>query len=156
MRLTLHTDYALRTLLYIGARPTVRVSIREIAEAYGISENHLVKVVHRLGQGRFITTVRGRGGGLTLGRPAQDIGVGEVVRFTEDDMMLVDCEGRATGSRACVLSPSCRLRGVLGEALSAFLGVLDRYTLADLLQPADLARLFPELAEPPSNNIEKN
>lgn len=156
MRLTLHTDYALRTLLYLGGRPSVRVSIRDIAQAYGISENHLVKVVHRLGQEQFITTTRGRGGGLTLGRPAQEIGIGEVVRFTEDDMMLVDCEGRAAGNRACILSPSCHLRGVLGEALGAFLAVLDRYTLADLLRPADLARLFPELTQPLSGNSEKD
>lgn len=150
MRLTLHTDYALRTLLYLGARPEVRVSIREIAHAYGISENHLVKVVYRLGQGEFIKTIRGRGGGLMLARPAEEIRIGTVVRFTEEDMMLVDCDGLSSGGRPCILSPACRLRGVLGEALDAFMGVLDRYTLADILQPTDLAKLFPELAKPSS------
>ena len=72
MRLTLHTDYALRTLLYLGGRPSVRVSIRDIAQAYGISENHLVKVVPRLGQEQFIPPTRWRGGGLQLGSPAPD------------------------------------------------------------------------------------
>jgi Rrf2 family transcriptional regulator, nitric oxide-sensitive transcriptional repressor len=148
MRLTLHTDYALRTLLYLGARPDVRVSIRDIAQAYGISENHLVKVVHRLGQGEFIKTIRGRGGGLILGRSAEEIRIGTVVRFTEEDMMLVDCDGLSSGGRACILSPACRLRGVLGEALDAFMSVLDRYTLADILNPIDFAKLFPEIAKP--------
>lgn len=145
MRLTLHTDYALRTLLYLGARPDTRASIRDIAEAYKISENHLVKVVHRLGQGEFIKTIRGRGGGLILGHPPAEIIIGSVVRFTEEDMMLVDCDGVSSGGRACLLAPDCRLRGVLREALNAFLSVLDHYTLADLLRPADLTRLFPEL-----------
>ncbi|QQX91973.1 Rrf2 family transcriptional regulator [Gluconobacter sphaericus] len=147
MRLTLHTDYALRVLIHLGvhhsgAHPTRRVSIREIAQAYRISENHLVKVVHRLGQGGFVTTVRGRGGGLELARPAVEINVGAVVRFTEDDMALVDCEGRSsTDGRPCVLSPACVLRSVLGDALGAFLAVLDGYTLADLLTGREAALL---------------
>lgn len=142
MRLTLHTDYALRVLIHLGVHTSHRVSIREIAQAYRISENHLVKVVFRLGQGGFVTTVRGRGGGLELARPASEINVGAVVRFTEDDMTLVDCEGRnSTDGKPCVLSPACVLRGVLGDALGAFLTVLDRYTLADLLTGREAALL---------------
>jgi Rrf2 family nitric oxide-sensitive transcriptional repressor len=133
MRLTLHTDYALRSLIYIGLRPLRRVSIREIADAHRISENHLVKVVHNLGRGGFIETTRGRGGGLRLARPAAEIRVGDVVRFTEEDMALVACFQDPAQGGGCVLLNVCRLQGLLGEALSAFMAVLDSKTLADLL-----------------------
>ncbi|HVJ53705.1 MAG TPA: Rrf2 family transcriptional regulator [Aliidongia sp.] len=132
MRLTLHTDYALRTLIYLGLRPDRRVSIREIAEAYGISENHLVKLVHKLGQGGMIETIRGKGGGLRLGRPAAEIGIGDVVRFTEEDLALVDCF-QADGRRHCAITDACRLQLLLHDALDAFMAVLDTRTLADLL-----------------------
>jgi len=130
MRLTLHTDYALRVLLYLGLNQSRRVSIREIAERYGISENHLVKIVHRLGQGGFVTTMRGRGGGLVLARAPAEINIGDLVRFTEEDMALVACF--QTG-QSCVLTGVCRLQGLLGDALGAFMAVLDSRTLADLL-----------------------
>lgn len=129
MRLTRYTDYALRTLIYVGLNEPRQSSIAEIARAYGISENHLTKVVHQLGRLGFVRTTRGRGGGLRLARPAAEIGVGAVVRLTEEDLALVEC----FGSGNCVITAPCRLRGVLGEALAAFLAVLDRYTLADLL-----------------------
>ncbi|GBD50787.1 RrF2 family transcriptional regulator [Methylopila sp. Yamaguchi] len=143
MRLTLHTDYALRALIYLALRPDRRASIREIADAHRISENHLVKVVHNLGRGGFVKTTRGRGGGLRLGRPAAEINVGEVVRFTEDDMALVACF-QADGP-GCALIDACRLQRLLGEALQSFLAVLDGKTLADLVggaeRPAMAARL---------------
>ncbi|MCP9318875.1 Rrf2 family transcriptional regulator [Acetobacter persici] len=143
MRLTLYTDYALRTLLYLGGHADRRVSIREVAQAYGISENHLVKVIHHLGRGGFVDTLRGRHGGLMLSRPPEQINLGDVVRHTEDDMALVGCmvppgrEGSRAGER-CVLAPACTLRGVLGEALGAFMAVLDGQTLADLLRPFEI------------------
>jgi Rrf2 family nitric oxide-sensitive transcriptional repressor len=130
MRLTVHTDYALRTLLYLGVRGERLGSIRAIATAYDISENHLTKVVHRLGRSGFIDTVRGRGGGIRLARPPAAIRIGDVVRRTEEDMALVECLGPAN---ACRITADCRLRGALSEALRAFLAVLDGYTLADLL-----------------------
>ncbi|RXF70915.1 RrF2 family transcriptional regulator [Hansschlegelia zhihuaiae] len=131
MRLTLHTDYALRALIYLGLRSGRRISIREIAEAHRISENHLIKVIHNLGRGGFVRTIRGKGGGLVLARPPEEIGVGDVVRFTEDDMALVVCfQGE---SASCALIGACRLQGLLGEALAAFLAVLDGKTLADLI-----------------------
>ncbi|ACI51292.1 transcriptional regulator, BadM/Rrf2 family [Gluconacetobacter diazotrophicus PA1 5] len=137
MRLTLHTDYALRTLIYLGTRTDRLVSIHEIAQAYGISENHLMKIIHRLGRGGFIETVRGRGGGLRLARAADAIRIGDVVRYTEEDMALVGCmqgdDPSAPDARPCVLADACRLKGVLGEALGAFTAVLDRYTLADMI-----------------------
>jgi Rrf2 family nitric oxide-sensitive transcriptional repressor len=133
MRLTFHTDYALRALIYLGLRLDRRVSIREIAEAHRISENHLVKVIHHLGRGGFVETTRGKGGGLRLARPPEEIRVGDVVRFTEEDMALVVCFQAAADGSSCALLNVCGLQGLLGEALSAFMAVLDSRTLADLL-----------------------
>ncbi|HYC05229.1 MAG TPA: Rrf2 family transcriptional regulator [Azospirillaceae bacterium] len=149
MRLTVQTDYSLRVLLYLGLRPDRLCSIREIAGAYGISENHLMKVVHRLGLFGFVRTVRGRNGGLALARPAADLGVGEVVRRTEEDMVLVEC---FSPDGKCPISGACTLQGVLDEALAAFLAVLDRYTLADLMGPAAAmaARLGVPLPDAPA------
>ncbi len=140
MKLTLFTDYAVRVLLYLGARPERLCSIAEVAQAYRVSQNHLMKVVNKLARGGYVESVRGRGGGIRLGRPAEAINLGALVRATEDDFQLVDC-GR------CVVAPACGITGVLGEALAAFLAVLDRYTLADMLTSRlKLAELL--LAEP--------
>ena len=147
MRLTHYTDYALRTLIYLGLCKPQQATISEISQAYEISENHLVKVVHRLGQLGLIKTNRGRGGGLRLALPPSEIIVGQVVRQTEDDLALVECFVNG----GCIITNTCRLRGVLGEALEAFFGVLDRYSLADLLkddagsETAKLLGLFPLL-----------
>jgi Rrf2 family transcriptional regulator, nitric oxide-sensitive transcriptional repressor len=127
MRLTRYTDYALRVLLYLGAQPEKVSSISEIASAYGISQNHLMKVAHELGKAGYVEGVRGRSGGIRMARPADKINVGAVVRGTEEGFDLADC-----GS--CVIAPACGLTGVLSEALAAFMAVLDRYTLADLLK----------------------
>ncbi|MFT8723710.1 MAG: Rrf2 family transcriptional regulator [Acetobacter malorum] len=146
MRLTLYTDYALRTLLYLGVHADRRVSIREVALAYGISENHLVKVIHHLGKGGFVDTLRGRNGGLMLSRPPEQINLGDVVRHTEDDMALVGCmvplgKENARAGEGCVLASGCTLRGMLGEALGAFMAVLDGRTLAELLGPYEVKTL---------------
>lgn len=130
MRLTAMTDYALRLLMYVGQRPDRLCTIAEVAQAHGISEAHLMKITHRLGQGGWLETVRGKGGGMRLGRDPADINLGAVVRSVEPDFDLVECF--ATGDQ-CVLTGRCRLAGVLGEALRTFLSHLDRYTLADLL-----------------------
>lgn len=136
MRLSRHTDYALRVLIHLAANPERRASIAEIARAYAISENHLMKIVHLLGRAGFINTARGRGGGITLAMPAEDISVGVVIRHTEPDLVLADCAD-------CVIAPACGLTGALREALIAFLAVLDRYTIADVTrQKGDLARLL--------------
>ncbi len=126
MKLTRYTDYALRVLMHLAARPERLSSISEIARGYGISHNHLMKVVHDLRKEGYVAAVRGRSGGIRLGRPAAEIRVGEVVRHTEEGFALVDC-----GS--CIIAPACGLTGVLGEALGAFMRVLDGYTLADLV-----------------------
>lgn len=136
MRLTRYTDYAMRVLLHLGAHQDRLCSISEIARTYGISQNHLMKVVHDLGKAGYVSSVRGRMGGIRLARPAEEIRVGAVVRHTEEGFDLVDC-----GS--CVIAPACGLTGVLKEALAAFMTVLDNYTLADLLaRRGDFLRLF--------------
>lgn len=127
MRLTRYTDYALRVLTYLGAQPDRVCSIAEIARAYGVSQNHLMKVAHDLGKAGYIEGVRGRTGGIRLARPPEKINVGAVVRRMEDGFVLVDCD-------TCAIAPACDLTRVLDEALAAFMAVLDRYTLADLLK----------------------
>lgn len=153
MRLTAYTDFSLRVLTYVALHPEPKPTIAEIAAAYGISRNHLMKVVLELGREGFIATVRGKKGGLRLGRPASEIGVGEVVRRTEPDMALVPCFAPVAAS--CVITPACRLRVVMDEARSAFLEVLDGYTLADLVaDPDPLAALLargPSQAERQAN-----
>ena len=126
MRLTRYTDYAMRVLLYLSARPDRLCSISEIARGYGISQNHLMKIVNDLVNAGYLQSVRGRAGGVRLARPASEINIGALVRHTEDDFDLVGC-----GS--CFIAPACGLTGVLGEATNAFLAVLDRYSLADVM-----------------------
>lgn len=146
MRLTLHTDYALRLLMLLAAEPSDLHTIEEVARRYRISRNHLMKVVQTLAQAGLIDSLRGRGGGLRLGRPAGSINLGAVVRATEDSFALVECFDRV--SNRCVVAPACGLRGPLEEALQAFLGVLDRYSLADLIKnPGSLRRMKRLLAD---------
>lgn len=130
MRLTQFTDFALRLLIYAAAHPDRLVTVEETATAYGISRTHLTKVANLLTQRAFLKSVRGRTGGLALARAPERIGLGEVVRATEPDFAIVECFG--TGE-TCVLTPSCRLKGILGGALDAFLAEIDRYTLRDLV-----------------------
>lgn len=135
MRLTNFSDYSLRILMYAAARGDRLITIEETATIYGISQAHLMKVANQLVRAGFLRSIRGRSGGLSLARRPEEIGIGAVVRATEPDFALVECFG--SGNR-CLISPNCRLRGVLHEALAAFAGTLDRYTLADLLlNPTD-------------------
>jgi Rrf2 family transcriptional regulator, nitric oxide-sensitive transcriptional repressor len=132
MRRTGFTDYTLRTLIYLALQPDRLATIADIAGAYDISTNHLMKVVHQLSVAGDIATTRGRRGGLRLARPASAINIGEVVRRTEPDMALVACFDTAQG---CVIQSCCVLQRALTDALGAFVTVLDRYTLADLVAP---------------------
>jgi Rrf2 family nitric oxide-sensitive transcriptional repressor len=134
MKLTAFTDYSLRVLMYLAAQPDGRATIAQIAAAYGISENHLVKVVHFLGKRGWLANVRGKGGGLELARPAGRINVADVVRDTEGDGQVAECFGRDGG---CAIASCCKLRGALGEAVAAFYAVLARYTLADVARNRD-------------------
>lgn len=133
MRLTTMTDYSLRLLMYVGQHPERLCTIGEVAQAYGISEAHLMKVTHQLGLNGWIETVRGKGGGMRLARPPAEIRVGDIVRSVEPDFDLVECF--STGN-SCVLTGRCRLTQVLSGALDAFMAQLDAQTLADLLRPA--------------------
>ena len=132
MQLTAYTDYTLRTLMYLAVNADRSTTIGEIARTYRISENHLTKIVHQLGVAGDIETIRGRNGGIRLGKPAASINLGAVVRRTEPDMDLVACFDDA---ETCAIGQACVLRGALHQALAAFLAVLDRYTLADLVAP---------------------
>jgi Rrf2 family nitric oxide-sensitive transcriptional repressor len=132
MRLTLWTDYALRALIYVGAKAGTPSTIAEIAESFDVSRTHLMKIVNRLAQQGYLDTVRGRGGGIRLARPASAIKVGAVVRDTEEELAVMGCLGEPG---FCRIERCCVLRRALREATSAFLAILDDYTLADLLAP---------------------
>lgn len=132
MRLTLYTDYCLRALMFSGIKGDALSTISEIAEHFGISRNHLVKVVHELGQKGYLETVRGKKGGFRLMRKPSQINIGTVVRDSEEELEIIGClEGRDY----CPIQQACVLRNALREATKAFLGVLDQYTLEDLLMP---------------------
>lgn len=142
MRLTVYTDYSLRTLLYLGVRGQDHLAtIQEIADAYQISKNHLMKVTYDLGQHAYIETIRGRGGGIRLAKDPKDINIGEVVRKTEEDFHIVECFNPE--SNLCKISAECQLKFALNQALKAYFAVLDTYTLADVLTSKDaLTELF--------------
>jgi Rrf2 family nitric oxide-sensitive transcriptional repressor len=131
MRLTTYTDYSLRVLIYLGLQRDKLTTIADIAHAYGISENHLMKVVHGLAQRGDVETVRGKGGGMRLARKPEDINIGETIRATEGEGGLLAC---VEAESDCCIQQACTLIGILKEAQTALYAVLDRYTLADLLQ----------------------
>ena len=130
MHLTRYTDYALRILIYLAAKPEGD-TVSRIAESYGISRNHLVKVAHHLGRLGYIETTRGKSGGLSLVRPPSDINIGSVVRDMEPNFHLVECFNPA--GNACPIAPVCKLKGVMAEAERAFMAALSAYTLADIV-----------------------
>ncbi|MCE8021791.1 Rrf2 family transcriptional regulator [Halomonas sp. MCCC 1A11036] len=141
MHLTRYTDYALRVLIYLAVKGEERATIHEIAESFGVSRNHLMKVVQDLSHRGYITTIRGKNGGLLLNRAPEEITLGGLVRDTENELGLVEC---FRDHNDCIITPACRLKPIFNEALDAFMAVLDQYTLADMLgmrQP-QLARLM--------------
>lgn len=149
MRLTVYTDYALRLLMYLALREDGLATISEVANSYGISKNHLMKIVHQLGVAGYVETLRGRAGGLRLAKRADEIGLGEIVRRTEPDMALVPCF--SPGDASCAIGSCCVLRGALDKARQAFVETLDSYTLSDLVKPrASLRALLAIAPDRPS------
>lgn len=136
MRLNLQTDYALRQLMYLAINHGRLCTIREISEYYGVSNNHMIKIAYLSGQAGFVATTRGRSGGLALKIPPEQIVIGDVVRKIEPDFAIVECFQSGAGNQ-CVVSPACKLKRALHEALKAFTAVLDEYTLADLVNSND-------------------
>jgi Rrf2 family transcriptional regulator, nitric oxide-sensitive transcriptional repressor len=132
MRLTLYTDYALRVLIHVAIADGKLITISDIAESFDISKQHLMKVANNLSRKGYLDTVRGRGGGMRLRRAPRDINIGQVVRETEGKLDVIGCLGRRD---YCPIERVCVLRGVMHDAIGAFLAVLDRYTLADLIKP---------------------
>jgi len=131
MQLDKFTDYALRVLMMLAVRAPARVPTSQIAAIYGLSENHLSKVATQLAREGFVVSERGRGGGLTLGRPADQINVGAVVRAMKRDAPVVECFG---SDKSCLILPACGLRTPLAQAQEAFFATLEGYTLADVTQ----------------------
>ena len=150
MRLTYHTDYALRMLVYLAVNRGRPSRVADVADSYGISRNHLLKVALHLGRLGYLKTVRGRSGGIALARKPEEIKLGDVVRRIEDDFGLVECMRPEGG--ICVISPACRLKGVVRKAVEAFLSVFDDYSLADIAGNrevlADLFSLTGKAAQP--------
>lgn len=135
MRLTRFSDNALRCLIVLGLEPGECITVQVIATRMNMSYEHLVKIVQRLAELGYVETVRGRNGGVRLSKPADEIRLGKLVRETEENLTIVECFDPEHNT--CPISPVCRLAGVLDEALSAFLAVLDQRTLADALQPRE-------------------
>lgn len=132
MKLTAYTDYALRTLMHLADNRDQRVTIQDIAALHNIAKNHLTKVVHQLSQLEVIESVRGRNGGLRLGKEPTHINIGAVIRSTETDFSMAECFNPE--SNACILTPACKLKGLLHSATAAYMAVLDSVTLEDLMR----------------------
>ena len=131
MQLSKFTDYTLRVLIYLATKPEARFTIDEISSRYGISKEHLRKIVHQLSKGGWIDSRRGRDGGIRLACPAANISIGQIVREAEGNLAIVECFQE--GNQSCQIFGVCRLQGMLHEALLAFLAILDKYSLADIV-----------------------
>jgi len=151
VQLSLHADYGLRVLLYLGSHPGEIVSTKRISESYGISKNHLVRVMQTLGDAGYIRVIPGRSGGVTLAKDPKTIRLGQVVRDAEPNLHLVECFDKATNT--CPIISVCGLKSLLTQALEAFIAELNKHTLSDLLTPArqkTLSAFFVQLqATPP-------
>lgn len=153
MKLTSFTDYTLRVLIYVALDPQRRATIAGIAAAYDISENHLTKVVHKLARSGLIESIRGKGGGIRLAQPAENIRIGQVVNMAEGESPIVEC---FSDHDTCKITPSCKLTGILSRARKAFYEELDRYTVADLIvRPQSLIRILETPQVPAPKSVKK-
>ena len=134
MRLTQHTDYGLRLLMYVALKNGQRCTIREAAESFDISRNHLMKIANLLQHHGVLNATRGKGGGLQLAKPANTLRLGDLVQTLEPDMALAECLG---DNNRCVVTPQCLLIGVLSDALREFIRTLNQYTLEDICVPKE-------------------
>ncbi len=153
MRLTSFTDLGVRAALYVARADGRRCTMGEIADFYGVSHEHMRKVVHKLARLGYLRSSRGHGGGVTLGQPAAQITLGRLVAALEEDLCLVDCVGLG-----CILEPSCSVKGAINRAARAFIATLDEVTLAELIDEPEMGRRLrrlpivtpaPEPAAPP-------
>jgi Rrf2 family nitric oxide-sensitive transcriptional repressor len=144
MRLTRFTDYSLRVLIYLGLQQDRLVTIRCISDAYGISRNHLMKVVSLLTRMGYLTAQRGPGGGIRLARSPDKINLADVIGDTEEDLVMVECFDE---DGTCVITPACRLQHIIGQALDAYIETLKAHTLQDLIEPRDELALLLEIPE---------
>jgi Rrf2 family transcriptional regulator, nitric oxide-sensitive transcriptional repressor len=157
VQLSLHADYGLRVLLYLGSHPGEIVSTKQISDSYGISKNHLVRVMQTLGEHGYIRVIPGRAGGVTLAKDASAIRLGDVVRDAEPSLDLVECFDKETNT--CPIINVCGLKSRLASALDAFLAELNKYTLADLMTPSrrkSLAGVFVQLNTSASSRTPPN
>lgn len=136
MQLTRFTDYGLRTLMYLAARPEEKSSVKEISEHYGISRNHLVKVVHRLSQLGYIETMKGKGGGIKIAQGTEKLRLGDLITQLEPNMNMVECFDAKTNT--CRITGSCQLKHYMFEATNSFVDTMNKYTLADTVQNKEL------------------
>lgn len=140
MQLTMHTDYALRLMIYLAVRDGSSVPVQTVADAYGISANHLAKVAQTLTRFGYVRSIRGRSGGITLGKRPKAVNIGTLVREVESTLAVVEC---FEPDSSCPIQPACTLKRILQTALDAFLATLDRYTLEDLVRnPESLTTLL--------------
>jgi len=149
MRLTTFTDYTLRVLMYLAIEPSRLATIPEIACAYGISENHLMKVVYRLVRNGLIDSVRGKGGGIRLAQTPASIRLGQVILASEGDAIIAECFSEKNNT--CCITPACKLSSILAHAFEGFYEALDAYSLADLVN--DPQQLGPLLRSRPYNTV---
>ncbi|AAN53132.1 MAG: Rrf2 family transcriptional regulator [Shewanella sp.] len=144
MQLTRYTDFGVRTLMYLAVQPdrTTLFRISEITEVFDLSPNHVSKIVHHLGKLGYLETIRGKMGGFRLGKPAGEINLGQLIRSLENSLAPIDCS-----KPYCRFTPACQLKGVLAQAVEAYLNVLDQYSLLDIVSNRnELLALLPDMS----------